>query len=76
MDLLGRVRDFRTRLLLLFPHPIPEVAKRHTDALDLLETWLDRGSRDHSVPRDVTSAVALLNATVRVLAEARALLPG
>lgn len=75
MEWLGRVRDFRPRFLLMFPHPTPEVAKRHTDALDLLEGWLDRGERDHSVPRDVPSALAQLNATVQVLAGARALLP-
>ncbi len=41
MTLLGRVRDFRTRFGLLFPHPTPEVRERHGDALDHLERWLD-----------------------------------
>jgi hypothetical protein len=75
MALLGRVRDFRPRFELLFGHPTPEVAGRHRDALDHLEGWLDRGKGDHSIPRDIPAAVALLNATVSVLAAARDLLP-
>jgi len=44
MKLLGRVRDLRQRYELLFQHPTPEVAQRHTDAFELLERWLERPS--------------------------------
>lgn len=75
MQLLGRVRDFRPRFELLFPHPTPEVAARHKDALDLLERWLERPHRDHSVRSSIPAAVQELHQTVAVLRGARALLP-
>ncbi len=75
MTLLGQVRDFRTRFELLFPHPTPEVSKRHDDALDHLERWLGRGKSDHSIPANIPAAVASANASVDVLAAAKGLLP-
>jgi hypothetical protein len=50
MSLLARVRDFRPRFELLFPHPTPEFTKRHGESLDRLERWLVRDRGDHSVP--------------------------
>ena len=75
MTLLGEVRDFRTRFELLFPHPTTEVRKRHGEALDQLERWLDRGQRDGSIPPTIPAAVTAANASVDVLAAAKALLP-
>lgn len=75
MALLGKVRDFRTRFELLFPHPTPEVAKRHGAALDNIERWLDRGKDDHSVPSAIPKAITAAHASVDVLAAAKALLP-
>src|SRR6266705_6756242 len=53
MTLLRQVRDFRTRFELLFPHPTAEVKKRHDEALDLLERWLDRAGKDRTIPPTV-----------------------
>lgn len=75
MALLGRVRAFRPRFELLFPHPTPEVRKRHGEALNLLERWLQRGKGDRSVPRNISTAVVIMNKRVDVLVNARDLLP-
>jgi hypothetical protein len=75
MSLLGKVRDFRTRFELLFPHPTPDVRERHDEALELLERWLDRGDGDSSLPPTIEAAVAIANASVDVLAAAKGLLP-
>ena len=75
MKLLGQLRDFRPRFELLFPHPTPTVAKRHGQALDLLEKWLVRSHGDKTVPRSVETAAEQLRAAVSVLRDARELLP-
>lgn len=75
MKLLGQVRDFRPRFELLFPHPTPTVAKRHSQALDLLEKWLVRRRGDKTVPRTVDAAVDQLRTAVSELRDARELLP-
>lgn len=75
MALLGRVREFRPRFKLLFPHPTPEVAERHEDALDLLVRWLERPGGDHSVPPSTDQAAGQLREAVAVLRSARELLP-
>jgi hypothetical protein len=75
MALLARVRDFRPRFELLFPHPTPEVAKRHEEALDHLEGWLDREHGDHSVPPTIPAAQTALSTSIEVLRSAKGLLP-
>jgi len=75
MRLLGRVRDFRPRFELPFPHPTPVVAERHRQALDLLERWLLRPEADMTVPGSIAAAVEALRVSVGVLREARTLLP-
>jgi hypothetical protein len=75
MALLGKVRDYRTRFRLLFPHPTPEVRERHDEALEHLERWLNRGESDHSIPSTIPAAIEAANASVAVLAAAKALLP-
>jgi hypothetical protein len=74
MVVLSKVREFRTRFELLFPHPTPEVRERHDEALEHLERWLDRGESDHSTPSTIPAAVEAANASVAVLAAAEALL--
>jgi hypothetical protein len=76
MSLLGKARDFRTRFELLFPHPTPEISKRHREALDHLGRWLRRDERDHSIPATIPAAIEALNASVAVLTKAKELLPG
>lgn len=75
MDLLARIRSFRPRFLLLFPHPTPEIEKRHTKALDLLERWLSRGQGDKTVPSSVPKAVARIKEALATLRQAKDLLP-
>lgn len=75
MRVLGRVREFRPRFELLFPHPTPTVVERHDNAFDLLERWLERPEGDHSVPGSNHSAIEQLCRAVAVLRDARALLP-
>jgi hypothetical protein len=75
MKLLGQVRDFRPRFELLFPHPTPEVAARHTGALDLMERWLERPGGDYTVPSTIPAAIKTLRENVAVLRDARTLLP-
>ena len=71
MKLLGQVRDFRPRFLLLFQHATPQVAKRHGTALDLLEKWLVRRAEDKSVQADIAAALDGMRAAVQTLREAR-----
>jgi hypothetical protein len=75
MALLAQVSDLRPRFELLFRHPTPEVAQRHTDAFELLEGWLVRPGGVWSVPGSIDAAVERLHATVQVLRDARGLLP-
>jgi rRNA-processing protein FCF1 len=76
MNLLGRLRDWQPRFELLFPHPTPEVAERHQEALELTKRWLIRDDTfDHSVPGDIPSAVTRLYSEVARLRASRDLLP-
>jgi hypothetical protein len=75
MALLARVRDLRPRFQLLFRHPTPEVALRHTDAFELLEGWLVRPGGDINAPGSIDSAIARMRAAVQTLRDARRLLP-
>jgi rRNA-processing protein FCF1 len=75
MALLEQVRDLRPRFELLFRHPTPEVAQRHTDAFELLEGWLVRPSGDINAPGSIDSATARTRAAVQTLRDARRLLP-
>jgi rRNA-processing protein FCF1 len=77
MDLLGRVRDWQPRFALLFPHPTPELSKRHDEALGLLIRWLVRdGKFDHSVPGTIPLTVDRLRREISKLRDSRDLLPG
>jgi hypothetical protein len=74
MALLGRVRDLRPRFELLFRHPTPEVAQRHTGAFALLEGWLVRDG-DITAPGSIDSAAARVHAAAETLRDDRRLLP-
>ena len=63
------------RLRLLFPHPTPTVAKRLDAGLGLLEKWLVREGRDHSVPSTIAAAIEHLQAAVADLKAQFELLP-
>ncbi|MFI1358104.1 PIN domain-containing protein [Streptomyces sp. NPDC020898] len=69
MDLLRRLRDWKPRFLLLFPHPTPETAEKLKDSLELLERWLlrERTWEDYSIPQHIPQAVQLARASVRQL---------
>lgn len=56
MALLATLRSWRVRFELLFTAPIPTVAKRIEDNLDLLEAWLVRKDGAHGVPSTVDAA--------------------
>lgn len=77
MDLLRRLRDWKPRFLLLFPHPTPETAEKLKDGLELLERWLvrERTWEDYSIPQHIPQAVNLLRASVRQLRGLTELLP-
>ncbi len=75
MALLARVRSFRPRFLLLFPHPTPEIEKRHAKALDLFERRLSQKRGDKTVPASVPNAVAHIQEAVATLRKVRDLLP-
>jgi hypothetical protein len=75
MTLLGRVWSFRPRFLLLFPHPTPEVEKRHEQALQLLEQWLSRSNSDRSIPSAIPQAIDALRQAIATLRKAADLLP-
>lgn len=75
MDLLRRVRDWGPRYRLLFPHPVKTVSLRLDADLGLLEAWVLREGKDHSVPESVEQAVAALGASVEDLRGLSALLP-
>lgn len=75
MALLGRVRAFRPRFELLFPNATPTIAKRHEQALGLLERWLARPAKDRTIPATLDAAAEQLRQAVAVLRDARTLLP-
>lgn len=77
MDLLRRLRDWKPRFLLLFPHPTPETAEKLKDSLELLERWLlrDQVWQDYSIPQYISEAVKLLQASVKQLRSLTDLLP-
>lgn len=75
MALLGRIRSFRPRFLLLFPHPTPVVEKRHEEALNRLERWLTRDGSDTSVPSSVPQAADAAREAVATLKRVADLLP-
>ena len=76
MALLRRVREWVPRFKLLFPHPTPEVQKRHNHATKLLERWLVRSEHfDYSIPGTVPEAVEALKKHVQTLRAAHELLP-
>ncbi|WP_405552117.1 PIN domain-containing protein [Streptomyces canus] len=77
MDLLRRLRDWKPRFLLLFPHPTPETAEKLKDNLELLERWLlrERTWQDYSIPQYISQAVKLLRAAVKQLRDLTNLLP-
>ncbi|MGA5454414.1 PIN domain-containing protein [Streptomyces umbrinus] len=77
MDLLRRLRDWKPRFLLLFPHPTPETAEKLKDSLELLERWLLREQtwQDYSIPQYIPQAVQLLRASVKQLHGLTDLLP-
>ena len=67
MALLARLRDLEPRFLLLFPHPTPEIAKRHEEAFKQLDRWLTREDGDHSLPGSIPAAVDKIRASVAAL---------
>lgn len=77
MDLLRRLRDWKPRFLLLFPHPTPETAEKLKDSLELLERWLlrDQTWQDYSIPQYIPQAVKLVQASVKQLRGLTNLLP-
>lgn len=76
MALLRTVREWVPRFELLFPHPTPEVKKRHRAATKLLERWLVRsGGNDHSIPRTIAEAIEVVHSCVSKLRVSRSLLP-
>lgn len=75
MALLARVRAWEVRFRLLFPTRMPEVTARLDEALGLLERWLVRPGRDHSVPATTDAAGQMLSAQVTVLRQLPELLP-
>lgn len=75
MALLGRLRGLRPRFELLFPHPTPQVAKKHKAAFDHLERWLERPHGDTTVPSTIDRAKAKVTESFAALAGARGLLP-
>ncbi|MGW2706885.1 PIN domain-containing protein [Streptomyces sp. NPDC001340] len=77
MDLLRRLRDWKPRFLLLFPHPTPETSEKLKDSLELLERWLvrERTWEDYSIPQHIPQAVRLLRASVQQLRGLTNLLP-
>ncbi|MCX4878661.1 PIN domain-containing protein [Streptomyces sp. NBC_00847] len=77
MDLLRRLRDWKPRFLLLFPHPTPETAEKLKDSLELLERWLlrERTWEDYSIPQRLPQAVQLARASVQQLHGLTGLLP-
>ncbi|MDX2762388.1 PIN domain-containing protein [Streptomyces europaeiscabiei] len=77
MDLLRRLRDWKPRFLLLFPHPTPETAEKLKDSLELLERWLlrDQTWQDYSIPQYISQAVRILRASVKQLRGLTNLLP-
>ncbi|MFJ3673808.1 PIN domain-containing protein [Streptomyces sp. NPDC090106] len=77
MDLLRRLRDWKPRFLLLYPHPTTETAEKLKDSLELLERWLlrDQTWQDYSIPQYIPHAVKLLRASVKQLRGLTDLLP-
>jgi len=76
MALLRRLREWVPRFELLFPHPTPQVEKRHETAIKHLERWLVRPNKsDHAIPHDIRSAVAVMHKSVENLRASRELLP-
>lgn len=67
MALLGRLLDFEPRFLLLFPHPTPEIQKRHEKAFEHLSRWLSRGKDDNSLPGTIAAAQSKVKDSVAVL---------
>ena len=74
MQLLANLRSVKPRFLLLFPHPTPEIAKRHDEAFQVLEGWLTRPDDDHSVPATMGQAEATVRSAFRDLAAGKELL--
>lgn len=75
MELLKRIRDWQPRFDLLFPHPTPEIAKRHGQAFKLFDRWLVRSRDDYSIPADVPAAIQKLRDACGSLRDARDLVP-
>lgn len=76
MELLRDTRDWRTRFELLFPHPTPQVKKRHDIAFNHLERWLIRSENaDHSLTASINPMIAALNTSFAELCDAGRLLP-
>ena len=75
MSLLRQVRDLRTRMLLLFPHPTPQVTRRLTGSFALLESWSERPSRARDVPSSINAAEGRLREVIAGLDALRELLP-
>lgn len=76
MALLRHIRGWQVRFELLFPHPTPDVVKRHSDAFAHLERWLLRKKgNDHSLMAETQNMVPQLRQTFSVLRAAKGLLP-
>jgi hypothetical protein len=71
MALLRRVRDWKPRFRLLFPHPTPTVSERLDEHIGRLERWLVREGGEH-IPSTVEKAAEMIDADIadlRALAE-------
>lgn len=75
MALLGDLRSWDTRFRMLFTSPVPSVAQRIEDNLGVLERWLVRKGRDHSVPGTIEDALTQVRASVEELHRLPELLP-
>lgn len=76
MELLRDTRDWRTRFQLLFPHPTPQVKKRHDHVFSHFERWLTRPEEyDHSLTASVDPMIDALNDSFATLRHASELLP-
>jgi rRNA-processing protein FCF1 len=62
MAALAELREAEPIVRLLFPHPVPKVAKKIDNFFGLVETWLLRKGSSHSIPPTVPEALEKITA--------------
>jgi rRNA-processing protein FCF1 len=75
MTLLRKVRDWKPRFRLLFPHPTPNVSERLDNGYERLEVWLTRDGGGYDIPPTIAEAQDKLMNTVTDLRGLIDLLP-